>query len=208
MAAALDAGVRLSRTAAGVAVLVSVATAAHSTKAAPVGVPVDVIDKRVHYEVQANDAAGLAAEMAERGPQHPTGRRAWAYTAWELRARYAVEPGASRCRLLDPAVVLEVTTTLPHWRPSRPVRTRLRASWTRMLAKAGEHEATHRQHAIDAARAAAVDIAAIREHGDCAGVERRVRDALRRANNAATRASRQFDAATDFGSRAGVRLVD
>jgi predicted secreted Zn-dependent protease len=112
------------------------------------------------------------------------------------------------CRLLDPAVVLEVTTTLPHWRPASPAPARLRTSWSRMVARAGEHEAEHRRHAVDAAQAAAVEMAGVTTGGDCADIERRVRVVLRRASHAAARRSRAFDAATDYGRRAGVRLVD
>lgn len=189
----------------GCGLAVAVAAAAGIDAAA---VPVDVIDRREHYEVRAVDAQGLGREMAERGPQHPTGRRAWAYTAWELRARYAVEAGAGTCRLLDPAVVLEVATTLPHWRPKSPVRSRLRSSWQRMLGKASAHEAVHRAHAVDAARAAAVEIAAITPGATCADTERQVRMALRRARAEATRRSRLFDQQTDYGRRDGVRLAD
>lgn len=172
------------------------------------GVPVEIIDRQEQYDVRASDAAGLVREMAERGPQHPTGRRAWAYTAWELRARYAVEAGRDGCRLLDPAVVIEVATTLPQWRPGRPASARLRSSWTRMLRKAAEHEAVHRSHGLEAARAAALELAGIAHAPRCANLERRVREAIRRASHDAMRRSRAFDAATDYGRRAGVRLSD
>jgi hypothetical protein len=66
----------------------------------------------------------------------------------------------------------------------------------------------HRAHGIDAARAAAVDLARIQPAPRCAELERRVRDAIRRANHEATRRGREFDAATDYGRRAGVRLAD
>ena len=190
--------------AASACVLSSLLTAS----AAAAGVPVEIVDRHEQYDVRASDAAGLVREMAERGPQHPTGRRAWAYTAWELRARYAIEPSKGECRLVDPAVVVEIVTTLPHWRPVRPASSRLRASWPRMLAKAAEHEAVHRAHGIDAARVAARELADLRAAPRCADIERQVRATIRRASHDAMRRSRAFDAATDYGRRAGVRLTD
>lgn len=196
-----------SRALRGASLLAAASTAAVAL-ASDVGVPVDIVDRREHYEVQATDAVGLGREMAQRGPQHPTGRRAWAYTMWELRARYAVEPGDGGCRLMGPAVVLEVTTTLPHWRPAAPTRARLRSTWQRMLANAASHEATHREHAVDAARSAALEIARVDARESCAQVEGGVRAALRRASAEAARRSRLFDQQTDYGRRGGVRLGD
>lgn len=177
-------------------VLLALAAAAPAARAGD-GVAVEVIDRQAPYGVRATDAAGLAREMAERGPQHPTGRRAWAYTAWAMRARYAVERTAAGCRLVEPTIVLDVSTTLPHWRPSAPARASLKSAWKRMLDQASAHEAAHRGHGIDAANAAAADIGRIGPGPDCADVERRVRAALRRASAEATRRGRAFDRDTD-----------
>lgn len=182
---------------------------ARAAEASYVGaVPVERIERRLHYIVNAADAPGLAREMAERGPQHPTGRRAWAYTAWELRSRYALEREGRNCRLLDPAVVLEVRTTLPRWEPKAVASSRLRSSWRRMLDRATAHEEEHRLHALDAARAAAIAIAAVPDRGDCRAIEAQVRAALRRASAEAMRRSRVFDRTTDYGRLQGVRLAD
>lgn len=191
-----------------VAVLGTAIISGASDPALPSGVPVEIVDVAASYTVDAVDAEGLVREMAERGPQHPTGRRAWAYTAWSLRARYVIEPAPTGCRLLDPAVVLDVTTTLPRWQPrSRPSR-RLRSGWDRMLRKARAHEAEHRRHAVDAANDAAAQITTIRTGGACADLERSVRSALRKASTAAAQRSRVFDRDTDYGRGQGVGLAD
>lgn len=171
-------------------------------------VPVEVIDRASTYEVTADNAVELTHEMAERGPQHPTGRRAWAYTSWELRANYTLEQSRGRCRLADATVLLEVDTTLPSWTPRHPPRAALRLAWRRMLESAREHERVHRLHAVEAAGAAASALTNAGEASTCAGVEKRVRTALRRASDDAAAKSRQFDRDTDYGRRAGVRLGD
>lgn len=168
--------------------------------------PVHVTDRTEYYVVRGADAATLVREMAERGPQHPTGRRAWAYTAWELRSRYALERHGRACRLLDPEIVLDVTVTLPRWEPQAPAPARLRSAWRRMLDKATAHERVHRLHGIEAAHAAAAAVADVPATGDCSDLERRLRSAVRRAIGAATQRSRVFDRETDYGRRAGVRL--
>lgn len=184
------------------------AGAATATHAVPAAVPLDVVDRTEHYRLQATDGPGLWREVVERGPQHPTGRRALAYTAWELGARYATRADPDGCRLLDARVRLEVVTTLPDWRPAGPTGGRLRGNWRRMLAHASAHEAEHRRHALDAARAAAVAIAAIAAGPGCAEVERRVRATLRHATGEAERRSRRFDRETDHGRRGRVPLAD
>lgn len=169
-------------------------------------VPVEVVDRDQTYAVDANSAEGLAAQMAERGPQHPFGRRAWAYTAWELRAPYTLERGKAACRIGETRVVLVVTITLPAWTPHRPAPHTLRSAWARMRRKAGEHEAVHRTHGIEAAHDAASRIAAIEPDGNCITLERAVRSALRAAIRAAGDRSRAFDLETNYGQRQGVRL--
>lgn len=191
---------RLFRIVAGVLAL-PVATAATP-------VPVEIVERSAHYAVHGSDGNALAREMAERGPQHPTWRRAWACTAWELRSRYALERDGRPCRLLEPAVVLDVVTTMPRWEPKGVVPMRLRASWRRMLDKAADHEREHRRHGVDAAQAAALALAAVPASGDCALIERQVRSAIRRASSDALRRSRIFDRETDYGRLGGVRLGD
>ncbi len=177
-----------------------------ATGATPV--PVEIVERSAQYLVHGHDGNALAREMAERGPQHPTGRRAWAYTAWELRSRYALERDGRHCRLLEPTVVLDVVTTMPRWEPKGVVPMRLRATWLRMLDKAADHERVHRRHGVEAAHAAAAALAAVPASGDCALIERQVRSALRRASSDALRRSRIFDRETDYGRLGGVRLGD
>lgn len=190
--------------------LASVACAAALAGIGPSGangrVPVEINDRAETYLLRATGVRGLAAEIEERGPQHPTGRRAWAYTGWTLDARYATEAGRTGCRLVEPTLVLVVVTTLPDWRPKGPPTRGLRAQWSRMLGKARAHEAVHRDHAVAAAHAAAAELATIETGPSCSDLERRVRSALRRAIAEAGRESREFDRRTDYGRREGVGL--
>lgn len=189
------------------AVLAAVTTAAALTTVdAGVGlsvpaVPVQIEDIHATYVVRGEDAPTLTAEMTTYGPQHPTGRRAWAYTAWEVSTRYELDAGTGGCTLSQPRVSVQVSTTLPQWTPTRRPGQRLRRAWRRLLVQLEAHEAEHRRHALTAARATAEGLAALPAMPDCRSLERQARLVLRRAVAAAGRESRAFDRATDFGAK-------
>lgn len=172
------------------------------------GVPVQRIEHGLHYVVTGSSATILARQMTERGPRHPSGRQAWAYTAWELRARYTLVARDGGCKLVDPTVLLEVWTTLPRWEPRRTPASGLLRSWQRMLDRAAGHEQEHRRHALDAAQVAATAIANLPARAECHAIDAQVHSALRRARAEATHRSGVFDRETDYGRLQGVRLAD
>lgn len=168
---------------------------------------IEVIDRTEYYEVRGNTADGLARDMAAKGPQHPTGRRAWGYTDWRVNSTYVLVPRDRGCELGDVRVQLTVVTTLPRWVPSGvPAHPRLKRDWTRLLARIAEHEDTHRAHGLEAAALAEQRIASIPLQKDCATAEKSARRALRVSVLELTAVSRAFDRETDFGRRQGVGL--
>jgi len=168
-------------------------------------VPVEVDEGVEFYEVAGRTSAELTAQMAQQGPAH-FGGRAWALTAWEIRALYVLVPDAAGCRIGYPRVRLEIVTTLPRWTPPPGTPWRLRASWQTLLTRVGEHEDVHRDHAQAAAHRTATAVAALPLAADCAEAERQVREALRREVMYAQRQSTEFDRVTGFGALEGVGL--
>ncbi|WP_460833494.1 DUF922 domain-containing protein [Lysobacter humi (ex Lee et al. 2017)] len=165
------------------------------------------VDERIEtYDVDGGDATTLTRQMAERGPLHQ-GRRAWAYTAWEVRSRYTPVAGIAGCRIESPRVRVEIVTTLPRWTATNAAP-RLRARWTRLVANLVEHEDVHRQHALDAADGAQAALEALPAERDCELAALRAQEALRAQVQLAKRRSYEFDRATKFGTRAGVRLEE
>lgn len=162
--------------------------------------PVEVEDVHRSYTLVGGDAVTLTHEMARLGPQHPTGRRAWAYTAWEVSARYELDVRDGACALTAPRVFVRIETTLPEWKPQHEPGGRLRRAWEKLLGRLAEHEAEHRRHALGAAKATAAGLGRLPPMPDCHAVERQARRVLRQSVAAASRESRAFDRETNFGA--------
>ena len=177
------------------------------TTIAPAGA-VEIRDRIEFYEVQGSTAYELAAGMARWGPQQPSGRRAWAFTAWELRSTYELVAGADGCRLAGIGVTLDVVTTLPQWRAEGRPSWQLRARWQRMMSSIRKHEEVHKAHALDAARRTAASLATLPVQPECSNAERHARSMLAHEVKRARQLSRTFDHATDFGAHEGVGRLE
>lgn len=182
------------------------AAAIGATIPATAATPVDVEDVDRTYVLRGWDGVALVREMTRSGPQHPTGRRSWAYTAWEVATRYDLVAGDGGCALQSPRVRIRVETTLPVWTPDGRPDWRLRSAWSRMYDQLVRHEAEHRRHGLAAAQATADGLERLGTMPDCRTVEREARRVLRHAVTAAGRESRAFDRTTDYGAGNRVRL--
>lgn len=167
----------------------------------------DFRERIEQYDVRGATAEELTRQMTRLGPQQPSGRRAWALTAWQIESKYTLVPGKSDCRLAEPRVILDVTTTVPRWTDSGTGPGKLRVAWRKMFASIVEHEQVHKAHAVGAAERTAELLAGLAPHTDCARMERQARLVLKREMANAGKLSRAFDQETDFGAREGVSLV-
>jgi len=168
--------------------------------------PVDFRERTEYYDVRGTTAEELTRQMARLGPPQPSGRRAWALTAWQIESKYTLVPGKSDCRLVEPRVTLDVLTTIPRWTDSGTGPGKLRVAWRKMLVAIVEHEQVHRTHAVGAAERTAELLARLAPHADCARMERQARIVLKREMASARKLSRAFDQETDFGALEGVSL--
>lgn len=163
---------------------------------------VEVNETLQHYAIEGSNATDLAREMHRRGPEHRTGQVAWGLTRWTLRARYDLEMDpAGQCRLLSPVVVLDLRIDLPRWQPALARDGALSMAWDRAYRAMVSHELEHRRHAHDAAGQLADALSALPAvDGPCNGLEASVKRQVRLAADAASRQSRDYDLATDFGA--------
>ena len=198
-----------NRTHAAGAVVVSaplLALVAMTASAVALAQDIEIKERTVYYAVQGTSASQLGAQMATRGPADRFGRRAWGFTAWEVRTTYALTPTDRGCVIEQPHAHVDIVTTLPVWRKSAGASWPLRSRWRKMLVSLIRHEATHREHALLAARTATAELERTPVQPTCGDAETRARQVLRAAVLQSRRLSLEFDRDTRHGARQGVRL--
>lgn len=111
--------------------------------------------------------------MELRGPLGSvTGKRAAGYTDSKVAWQHAREMRGGVCRLIDLDVRVAIVITLPERVRLRSGRSALAVQWKGFMEKLRQHEATHRQHGLQAAAAVRQAILAIPPQADCRSLER------------------------------------
>lgn len=159
-----------------------------------------------YYPIHGSSAAELTEQMASHGPRHPRGRNAWGLTEWEMRLHYELEQANGQCQLRNPQIELTLRIVLPQWRATAGAAPGLRQQWQQAQRQIIDHELEHRRHAHQAAAHAQQQLLQQPAAGNCAQADRSAQAILRDASGRARRASLQFDMATDYGARNGIRL--
>lgn len=172
----------------------------------PPSIPDPVILEDVRqYAIEGRTEAELVAQMNAKGYLEERGRF-WGYTSPELRWSFDVRPVDGRCELVDPKVLLIITTTLPSWSPPAGVSAAMVAKWRVLERALRHHEGEHAQIARTEARQL---VALMRRRGDghsCndldASLQREGRAIMRKADAANT----ELDERTHHGATEGVAL--
>ena len=166
------------------------------------------VDDRVeYYRIEGRTARELVAQMELLGPVGSvTGRRATGYTQSEVVWEHSHEMREGACQLNYLDVSVTIVITLPGWVRPRRAPPALVAQWKGFMANLREHEATHRQHGLQAAVAVRQAILAMPPHADCRSLERAIGKAARQEIRRYVAAGRKYDALTDYGAKQGVRL--
>lgn len=155
---------------------------------------IDIRQSVRYYEVQALTAHGLLDEIRRYGPLHEDdGERGAGHTRSGFRWSYDLATqDADHCTLDTVRVGLEMTITLPRWRPAQPPPTRLAARWSAYASALAAHERHHRDLAIETAVAIRDALTALPPL-PCAAAGLRVDAATARILATMARRNRDFD---------------
>lgn len=169
---------------------------------------IEIADRVEHYRVEGATARELTEQMQHRGPLNDVGQRANGLTHWQIEWTHASEMSDGACHLTALKVHIEVVTTLPQWQPPLQVKPSLIRQWEKFLIKLQQHEATHREHGLQAATAVREAVQAISPQVDCHLLERAIARAGRKEIRRYAIESRRYDTLTNFGFKEGVRLYE
>jgi predicted secreted Zn-dependent protease len=123
------------------------------TTTAPQSSPVPVSLKYSYYPIQGMSDTELRSQMTQRGPLDTLeGRRYDANTTWVVKWSYTYKFVGNRCAIDSVKTHVEVTYTLPQWKPAPGTSPSLVAEWNHYLGALHMHEDGHRDHGVAAAQ--------------------------------------------------------
>ena len=158
-----------------------------------------------YYDIDGSSAGALRNQISRLGPKDESGTSHDALTVWSLEWTYGTAQRGDRCALRDVKVTLNVSVTLPRWKPPPTATAELLKTWQAYLKAVRLHEAGHRTIAERNAREVVAALTALRR----ASCERLSDEATRTAEQivADGRArNRAYDVQTRHGQTQGVEL--
>lgn len=164
-----------------------------------------IASREQYYDIDGSSAGALRDQIQRLGPKDESGKALDALTVWELEWTYHEVGDATGCALRDVQVTLNVTVTLPRWKPPPTAPARLSDSWRTYLEHVKVHETGHRTIAQRYARELFTALSGLRA-ATCAeldGVVSRRAEEIVAEGRARNRA---YDVDTQHGQTQGVVL--
>ncbi|HVH67639.1 MAG TPA: DUF922 domain-containing protein [Gemmatimonadales bacterium] len=179
------------------------AAAPPATAAAPARPTITAREQ--YYDIDGSSAGALRDQIHRLGPKDESGQSRDALTVWNLEWSYGTLPRGDSCVLRDIKVTLDVSITLPRWKPPSTATPHLNESWRNYLEHVKLHEAGHRTIAERNARELMTALGAMRGTS-CPKLSD---DAARRAEEIVADGrsrNRAYDVETKHGQTQGVVL--
>ncbi|HET7296610.1 MAG TPA: DUF922 domain-containing protein [Gemmatimonadales bacterium] len=121
--------------------------------AAPAAPPITITGREQFYDIDGASAGALRDQIHRLGPKDETGESRDALTVWNLEWTYRDAPGTDSCATRDVRITLDVTITLPRWKPPATAPASLSETWRTYVEHVRLHEGGHRTIAERNARA-------------------------------------------------------
>src|SRR5256885_7729881 len=97
-----------------------------------------------YYDIDGSSAGALRNQINRLGPKDESGESKDALTVWSVESAYAAAQRGDSCVLRDVKVTLNVSVTLPRWKPPATATADVRKKWQAYLTALRLHEAGHR----------------------------------------------------------------
>lgn len=153
------------------------------------------------YQVQGRSANDLLQAMLRQGPNWE-GRRYFGLTTSRMRYEYLMRTVATGCDLYDIKVFVDVTMTLPRWRPPTGTPYALERSWRQFERNLRFHEEGHKRLIEEEAEIIRRTLDAVRTPG-CDTVGRVAQMQIEQVRGAYAELHHSYDARTQHGRTQG-----
>lgn len=169
--------------------------------------PPRIVERIIHYDVTGHTAETLRAELA-RGIEREDIERppSPAITESRIELRYRLERREDGCRIGELQVALDLTITLPQWRPAQAAEKGLSERWASLYDALVKHEAGHRRHAVEAAEALHSQLLGLPAAADCPRLERTIEAMHRKVISRLSMRDLFYDQSTGHGVAEGAVL--
>jgi predicted secreted Zn-dependent protease len=154
------------------------------------------------YTIRGSTEGELRQQMNQLGPVDAYGRHD-AYTRWYVRWTHPYDRSASSCSLGDVKVSVQITYTLPDWKPPADASPAVVARWNRYMSALQKHENGHRDHGVAAGRAVLAALRRVGEHPTCDAAGTAASTEGNRILDEYRKKDRSYDTTTRHGATQG-----
>ena len=160
--------------------------------------PLRIIEETVRYPIQGDSIREIHRQLRDHGPW-PAGS-GHGRTRSEFEMRLDLDRDKDECSIRGLSLTLQLIVTLPQWQPGPAASHDVRTQWNDSLARLVRHEEGHRQHAVDVANELHRSLSGLPSQGECARIQRKADDLLRRAVSKLRLRGMLYDQRTDHGA--------
>jgi predicted secreted Zn-dependent protease len=158
-----------------------------------------------YYDIDGSSAGALRNQISRLGPKDESGKSHDALTIWSLEWAYGTAQRGDSCGLRDVKVTLNVSVTLPRWKPPATATAELLKTWQAYSQAVRLHEAGHRAIAERNAREVMAALTPLRGTSCDKLSDEATRTAERIVADGRAR-NRAYDVQTKHGQSQGVDL--
>ncbi len=160
-----------------------------------------------YYYIEGASALVLTAQMDNKGPEGPDGRRHPALTKWDVQWRFRHNMLAGACKMEKVSVMVGVTSVRPRWRGEKEGAARLRERWGELVKAVDRNVAFHKQQALEAGRKIEAALNNLEPTGNCEALTIAANEAATAILEEYKAVSRDYNDRTDYGRKDGLSLI-
>ena len=164
-----------------------------------------VTAREQYYDIDGSSAGALRNQISRLGPKDESGKSQDALTVWSIESAYGAAQRGDSCVLRDVRVTLNVSVTLPRWKPPATAPPQLLKTWQAYFKAVRLHEAGHRTIAERNAREVVAALTTLRGTNCDKLLDEASRTAERIVADGRAR-NRAYDIQTKHGQTQGVEL--
>jgi predicted secreted Zn-dependent protease len=160
-----------------------------------------------YYYIDGPSAAGLAAQLDQKGPVGSDGIHYAGRTRWDIQWKFSPQQQGIACSMKEVAVAVGIAQTMPRWRGENKGAAGLKALWTKFLGALQRYEDGHKEHGLKAGREIEAAVLAVKPAGNCEDLELTANTAAQAIVSKYRALDEEYDRKTDHGRNQGATLL-
>lgn len=159
------------------------------------------------YYIDGTSATMLAAQIDQKGPAGPDGKRFAAHTKWNIQWKFRHAQEGVTCSMKDAAVLIGIAQTMPRWRGEGQGAAALNARWQKFVEALKRHEEQHKQNGIKAGAEIEKALLAVKPHSNCEDLAGTANTAAEEIVKKYQKLDQEYDRKTEHGRTEGATLI-